>query len=149
MKMNIIDRFAETAGRLGDKEAVRDEGGCYTYAQLLAAARTVATQVLAATDQQRVGLLAPTSEETGSVHLEEGVPRLIGASLLDEESNQLCTNGPWTWFTDSDDIVRVEQSENSCHIAAVTGVSQGRSFVNIEIQGFSESVLVDVEQATE
>lgn len=63
MKMNIIDRFAETAGRLGDKEAVRDEGGCYTYAQLLAAARTVATQVLAATDQQRVGLLAPTSAD--------------------------------------------------------------------------------------
>ena len=59
--MNLADRFAETARRLGDKEAVCDDAGVYTYAALLAEAQAFAATVARATDRPRVGLLAPTS----------------------------------------------------------------------------------------
>jgi long-chain acyl-CoA synthetase len=63
MIMNIAGRFEAVALSLSDKQAVFDDGGAYTYGQLLSAAQIVARNVLDTTECERVGLLAPTSAD--------------------------------------------------------------------------------------
>jgi long-chain acyl-CoA synthetase len=59
--MNVAARFEETAQRYGDRVAINDESGEYTFGAVLTAARAVAGQVVAATERERVAVLAPTS----------------------------------------------------------------------------------------
>ncbi len=102
--------------------------------------------VISVRDPASMSMLAPITEETGVVQLKPGEDRLIGATLLDEDSNHVCTSAPWTWFVDAESVVSVE---NSCGVAAVSGLSEGSSHINVEVHGFNESVPVVVQEASE